>query len=206
MFKARNGNECYLIAIEGPDKLGKATQAARLETALPTLGMKAITEEIPYKDGITRDLIYKMLFDGRAVKHPVLFQTIQATNRRVFQSQFLPNLAQHFDAIILDRWSASTWVYGRATGVSDEQTAAMLDGILDPDLVFVLDGVGFPAAERKHEDDYEKDAEFQARVRKEFQRWAAEHSYAHLINANQAPNMITTQLIDLCRRHLRDNG
>jgi len=202
MYKARNGKECYLIAIEGPDRLGKATQAKRLESSLPVLGYKPISEEVPWQDGVTRDLIYEMLFDGRATQHPVVFQTIQAMNRRIFQAQYLPNLAAHFDAIILDRWTGSTLVYGRATGVSDEQTEAMLSGVLKPDLVFVFDGTPFPSTERQALDEYEKDDEFQHRVRLGFQRYAQETPEAILVDAHRDPNVITNELIEGCRARL----
>jgi dTMP kinase len=202
MYKARNGKESYLIAIEGPDRLGKATQARRLESSLPRLGYKPISEEVPYKDGVTRDLIYEMLFDGRATQHPVVFQTIQAMNRRIFQAQYLPNLAAHFDAIVLDRWIGSTIVYGRAAGVSDEQTECMLSGVIKPDLVFVFDGEPFPAKEREALDEYEKDSEFQRRVRAGFQRYANETPEAHLVDAHRDPNVITDELIAQCRASL----
>jgi dTMP kinase len=162
MFNASNGHQCFIVAIEGPDRVGKATQAALLETALTANKHKATVEEIPYDDGVTYKQIYAMLRSGAVNKHPVVFQTLQATNRRIFQKQFLPTLALHYDVLILDRWNLSTRVYGEASGVSREATDLILEGIVEPDVTLVFDGKPFP---KEGLDTWEADLEFQRKVR-----------------------------------------
>jgi len=162
MYTARNGHQCSIVAIEGPDRVGKATQAKLLEEALTIRNRKATVEEIPYNDGVTYKQIYAMLHSGAVNQHPVIFQTLQATNRRIFQKQYLPTLAIHYEVVILDRWNLSTRVYGEASGVPKDATDLMLDGILEPDVTLVFDGKPFP---KEGLDVWEADLEFQRKVR-----------------------------------------
>jgi len=65
MYTSPNGNTCHLIALEGADRVGKATQSTMLEEALNSRGIKATVEEIPYDDGVTHPEIYRMLKDKK---------------------------------------------------------------------------------------------------------------------------------------------
>ena len=65
MFKSKQGR-CFLVAVEGADMLGKATQTALLEENLNKV-TKAITVEVPWKDEATYAQIYKMLRDGTEI-------------------------------------------------------------------------------------------------------------------------------------------
>ena len=165
MFKAPNGKDCFLVAIEGPDRLGKATQAQMLEDALTKRKHKATVEEIPYDDGVTHPIIYEMLHDGTALQFPIVFQTLHGLNRRYFQKSFLPTLARHYDVVILDRWNLSTRVYGPASNVPNDTTAVILKDIVEPDITLVFDGVGFP---KEGLDFYEKDRQLQEMVRRSY--------------------------------------
>lgn len=158
MFKAPNGKQCTLIAIEGPDRVGKATQAKMLEESLCRLKHRATVEEIPYDDEVSYSRIYEMLRDGSALKFPIVFQTLQGINRRYFQRRFLPTLAGHYDVVILDRWTTSTRVYGAASGVPEETTDMILEGIVEADLTLVFDGKTFP---KEGLDSYELNTELQ---------------------------------------------
>ena len=163
-----NGYSCHLIAIEGPDRVGKATQAKMLEAALNERKIKATVEEIPYDEGVTHPEIYRMLKDGTVNQEPVVFQTLQGINRRYFQTKFLPNLASHFDVVVLDRWNLSTYVYGKASGVVEATTAAILKGVVEPDVTLVFDAPPFP---KEGLDVWEADNVFQKRVREGYRDW-----------------------------------
>jgi thymidylate kinase len=172
MFKASNGRECTLIAIEGADRVGKATQAKMLEDSLCRNKHKATVEEVPYDDGVTYNRIYEMLRDGSALKFPIVFQTLQGINRRYFQTRFLPTLAGHYDVVVLDRWTTSTRVYGAASGVPEETTDAILEEVVPADLTLVLDRSPLPKADL---DSYESNTPFQQAVRQGYlsycERW-----------------------------------
>lgn len=172
MFTTSRGHRCVLVAIEGADRVGKATQAAMLEGALQRHRVKATVEQIPFDDKVTHPEIYRMLRDGSVRRFPTLFQALQGINRRFFQAQFLPVLALHHDVVILDRWNLSTVVYGEVGGVPREETDEILRDIVDPDLTIVLDGPPWP---RDDLDTLEADDDFQRRIRSAY-REACEHA------------------------------
>lgn len=197
MYTSPSGNTCIVIAIEGPDRVGKATQAKMLGHALmgcgpynrdipttktPWWGNKVF--EVPWDDGPIYDEIYRMLEDGTAMKYPVVFQTLHAANRRIFQARELADHASWAEVAILDRWTLSTRVYGTCDGVPVETTERILDGVIEPDLTFVFDGEPFP---KDNLDSYESNNEFQQRVRAEYLTWCDRDPSKYVkINAHRA--------------------
>lgn len=181
MYTSPTGDTCILIAIEGPDRVGKQTQARMLGNALFGIGPNGDQPvgdgkpwwankvyEVPWNDGPIYEEIYAMLRDGSAFEFPVAFQTLHAANRRVFQARELPSHAGWADVVILDRWTLSTRVYGACDGVPVEVTDRILKGVIEPDLTLVFDGDPFPKDEL---DAYEANTEFQQKVRAEYMRW-----------------------------------
>lgn len=201
MYRAPNGQHCFLVAIEGPDRVGKATQAEMLQQGLYQEGLKATIEEIPSDDKVTYPQIYAMLHSGAVDRYPVVFQTLQATNRRYFQVHFLPNLAHHFDVVILDRWNLSTRVYGRVSGVKEDTTEAILDGILEPDLNIVLDGDPFP---KEGLDTWEANLVFQSRVRELYGQYCDQDPKQFVkIEANRPPHDVRQDVLAEVLKRLR---
>ena len=184
-----------LIAIEGADRLGKQTQSDLLLAQLRQRNLRVTCEEVPWKGhNATYDTIYEFLRDGRALEHPVIFQTLQGVNRREMLEGYLDTLRKHQDLILLDRWTPSTWVYGTISGVTEDQTKAILNGVPDPDLVIVLDGESF--AMDKEKDSYEADVELQAKVRKGYLKWAQENG-GHIVNANRDRHEVSRDILDV---------
>jgi thymidylate kinase len=201
MYISPKGHRCFLVALEGADRLGKSTQAKLLEEALEKAKVKAVIEKCPYEDGVTYDRIYEMLYTGEAVKFPVVFQTLQGANRRYFLTQ-LETLAWHFDVVVMDRWITSTWIYGTVAGVPLETTACILDGILDPDLVFVFDGDPFPPTSKT--DSYEANASFQQQVQERYLHWIETHpDIAVRVKANRKVKTITDELVAIIKERFR---
>jgi dTMP kinase len=201
MYTAPNGNTCHLIALEGADRVGKQTQSKLLEEALNSKGFRATVEEIPYNDGVTHPEIYRMLKDGSVNRATEAFQTLQGVNRRFFQHSYLPNLAGHFDVVVLDRWNLSTRVYGAASGVSEDTTGIILHGIVDPDLVIVLDGKPFPKAGL---DVWEADTEFQRTVREGYRNWCERDPQRYVkIDANGTKMQVHEQILERVLGRLR---
>jgi len=195
MYQSPQGHSCFLVALEGADRLGKSTQAKLLEAAMDKAKMKAIVEKCPFKDGGTYERIYEMLRTGEAVKYPTVFQTLQGANRRYFQNSYLPTLASHFDVVVIDRWNTSTLVYGAEAGVPEETTNCILKGIVEPDLVFLFDGQPFVSPDE--DDAYEADKDFQRRLRDRYRAWGEAHpETAIIVNANRGPEVITEELLE----------
>jgi len=195
---------CFIVAIEGADRLGKATQTEILLNNLRRSNIRATHEEVPWKDNITYDLIYKMLNNGDAVEHPVVFQTYQGCNRLIMQTQYLQGLAMHFDVILLDRWTPSTWVYGRVSGVTDDQTETILQDVWDPDFTVILDGKSFDMPD-KRADDYEKSVAFQESIREGYLQWFETHQEnAAIVNANRDRHTVSSDIAEVVLRFLTD--
>jgi thymidylate kinase len=162
MYETPDGHRTFLVAIEGADRVGKATQSILLADALRRRRFSVMAVEVPYADKVTHPEIYRMLKDGSVKRFPSVFQTLQVVNRRIFQTYFLPPLAKHSDVLVFDRWTLSTVVYGSVGGVSSDETEEILRGILKPDVTVVLDAPAWPATNL---DVLETDQSFQRAVR-----------------------------------------
>jgi thymidylate kinase len=163
-----------LIVVEGPDRVGKATQSEMLcDYINNVLKKKACLVEVPIHDNLTYGPIYWMLRTGLAKKLPKTFQWIQCLNRWIFQSFNLVSLEHQFDYIVFDRWSTSTSVYGMAEGLSKEYVNSMYRRLRSPDVVVVLNG---KSHRHEAEDVYEKDTNLQKKVRVLYEDWVIDNS------------------------------
>ena len=181
-----------IIAIEGPDRVGKFTQTKLLQKYITRIGLSAVVVEVPIRSAITYRVIYWMLQNGLAKKFPKIFQWFQFINRKIFQMYTLPVLEEHYDFIIMDRWSLSTIVYGIAEGVPKAYTIGLAKKLREPDFTIILFG---EAHEHIAEDSYEVDASLQARVRLEYAKWALENpKTTKLINCNQDHEIIAKKI------------
>lgn len=172
-----------IIVIEGPDRVGKQTQTNLLKQTFLNYGLLAAVVEVPIRSAVTYHVIYWMLRNGLAKKFPKIFQWFQYMNRKIFQAFKLPQLEENYDAIIMDRWSLSTIVYGAAEGVPKEYTIGLAAKLRSPDHTIILHGKSYV---HEAEDAYEADEALQIKVRNEYANWALN-------------NPETTTLID-CQR------
>ena len=161
-----------VIAIEGADRCGKATQAALLKDYITSIGKTATIVEVPIKDGVTYHVIYWMLRNGLAKKFPKLFQWLQCHNRLIFQWTQLARLEHQYDYIIFDRWSLSSVVYGLAEGLDEEYCNDLYRRLRRPDFTVLLLGKAYA---HEAEDVYEADADLQQRVRDIYAKWGDSH-------------------------------
>lgn len=186
------GHSCrFTVAVEGPDRVGKHTQAQLLASRLQEVGgyRRVGLIETPVKDTQTHARIYEMLRDGRALKHPATFQGLQVLNRVLYQSTGLVHWMHQFDAFVFDRWNASSYAYGRASGLSHDELMCELDLVADVDLTIVLDGMPFPKDDL---DAYERDVKFQDRVRDGYVEWARRVSgqRVYFVDANDTRDAV----------------
>jgi len=160
---------CKMIVVEGPDRVGKATQTELLRQRLSDLGHRVAKVEVPVRTNFAYHVVYWMLRNGLAKSLPRVFQWFQYLNRKIFQRFVLPDLERRHDYIIMDRWSLSTVVYGAATGVPKDFTLKLYDRLKKPDHTFIILG---PAHRHEAEDVYESDAKLQCDVRVGYSTWA----------------------------------
>jgi dTMP kinase len=181
-----------IIAIEGPDRCGKATQSLLLKRELMKYGNATVVVEVPIRSAITYRVIYWMLQNGLAKTFPKIFQWFQFINRKIFQMYTLPMLEEHYDFIVMDRWSLSTIVYGIAEGVPKDYTIGLAKKLREPDFTIILFG---EAHEHVAEDSYEADVSLQARVRLEYAKWALENpKTTKLIDCNQDHKIVAKKI------------
>ena len=179
------------IAIEGPDRVGKQTQASLLRNFLLEKGKSVLLVEVPIKDSITHPVIYWMLKNGLAKKLPNMFQWLQVVNRKFFEWRTLSSAALKYDYVIFDRWSLSTYVYGAAEGLNASVLKTMYDSLKVPDATVVLLG-RLPGLEAR--DSYEKDVGLQTRVNMLYRDWAINNE-AIVINADQHIDIVHQQIV-----------
>jgi len=184
-----------IIVVEGPDRVGKFTQTHLLQEYITGIGLGATVVEVPIRSAITYRIIYWMLQNGLAKTFPKIFQWFQFINRKIFQVFTLPTLEDHYDFIVMDRWSLSTIVYGIAEGIPKDYTIGLAKKLREPDFTIILFG---EAHEHVAEDSYEADVSLQVRVRLEYAKWALENpKITKLIDCNQDHKVVAKKIKDI---------
>ena len=187
-----------LIAFSGADRRGKTTQSKLLVERLSSMGFHTAYVKVPCGDGFTKRLIYRMLFDGRANRNPNMFQFLNFVNKLLFQLFVLPFMMMRYDAIILDRWTLCSIVYGSCGGASVEFCKFLQLPLIRPDITFVLTGDGF---ERNGpSDEYEKDDALQQRVARMYDEESRKHENVGIdaqLGRDAVHGMIMRRVLDL---------
>lgn len=172
-----------LIALEGADKMGKATQSRQLAHVLRRWGDRVKLVEVPVNDGITYRLIYWMLRNGAARRYPNAFQFAMFVNKFVFQATKMLWYRLTNEFIVLDRWSLSGFVYGEAAGVNYVLNVLMYMLLVKPHMTIVIDGL--PLSRKEEQDDvHERDDKLQATVRELYRLWVSLNPENHAIVDN----------------------
>ncbi len=201
------------FAIEGPDKVGKATQSSLLSNSLHDLKLSPHLIEVPSKSHACYSKIYDMLRrreDGSApaMDHPEIFQTYQTANRFHIQDDLQRIAITKVSAqvwqrvVIFDRWHVSSLVYGRAAQMAEDKLAVIGEGMLIPDLTFVLDGAGFNRPELE-DDAYEDDSPFQTKVHRLYQEYGRGDDAVIHIDAHRPREIVHEQIYAAVRATLR---
>lgn len=190
-----------VISFEGRDCVGKATQARLLMedlTGMSSHNKRAVLLELPLETTTTGRAIYSMLESGAAKKWPLAFQATHMFNKLGPQLVCMPYLLATQDFVVLDRWSTSSIVYGRATGVPEWFLRVSAGLLMRPDAVVILDGPSRRPAGSG--DSYERSAALQERVRGEYLVWA-EHNkdVAVVIDATGSPTAVNLRVWNALR-------
>jgi dTMP kinase len=178
-----------LIAFEGLDQSGKATQARRLRARLAQDGARVRLLSFPdYETPIGREIARALA--GEREFGPDTMQLLYIANRFEYKPRLDLWLAAG-DVVICDRYRASSVAYGEAHGLDP----AWLDETqrpLPPALVTVfLDIPPEAGVKRKtaNRDVFERDLALLARVRESYQRQARQPDWV-LIDATPAKDVV----------------
>lgn len=152
----------------GPDGVGKTTAAKFFSEFFEMPYVK-----FPYgSDGNNKASAYsgrvirEILNDTEHPCNPVAFQALQFVNK-VETVPLIQSLEEEFGVVFVDRWFPSAWVYGEVDGVNtawSESLCKVLDGMLQPTLLFVFIGEPF----RKDNDIY---GEKQQEIRELYEKY-----------------------------------
>lgn len=162
-----------IIAIEGADQAGKATQARMLAEALERRGLSTETFAFPDYSTPVGKLIKADLNrvsqprgHGAAPEAPQLLHTLLAANRW----EALPRIRTALDAkdvVLMNRYYHSNLAYGLARGLTRRWLRGLDYGLPEPDVVLILDITAHESFKRKSagRDRFESDAPLLKRVR-----------------------------------------
>jgi dTMP kinase len=169
-----------IIAFEGLDQSGKATQADLLRDRLEAAGVRVAQLEFPdYTTAIARE-IERALRGEREYPADVL-QLLFIANRY----EHRPRIEAWIDqgvVVLCDRYLASSIAYGEAQGLDPDWLTAVQRYLPQPDLTILLDIAPGTAAGRKAagRDRLEHDMTLQARARASYLRQSAQPSWCRL--------------------------
>ncbi|MEE2791866.1 MAG: dTMP kinase [Acidobacteriota bacterium] len=161
-----------LIAIEGLDQSGKATQAQRLRDQLRDEGTRARLVSFPdYGTAIGEEIARAL--QGEREHSPEVMQLLYVANRYERRDDLERWLSGGL-VVVCDRYTASSVAYGEAQGLDTDWLAQTQRFLPVADLTILLDIAPRLAVERKTvgRDRYERDLVLLDRVRESYLRQA----------------------------------
>lgn len=182
-----------LVAVEGLDQSGKATQAQRLRDRLRASGYKSRVVSFPDYGTFLGEEIARSL-QGERDYGPETMQLLYVANR--FERKADIDRWQAAGLIVLfDRYVASGVAYGEAQGLDPGWLETLQVSLPRPELTILLDVAPETAAARKPagRDRYERDLALLTRVRKSYLRQAARPDWVR-IDAEQDPDVVAAEM------------
>lgn len=204
-----------LIAFEGIDGSGKATQAKLLQSFLKSKGMESIVTGEPVYGTPTGDLISQILH-SKEKRDPFSFQLLFSVDRAFHVSNLIePSLQKGID-VILDRYFMSTIAVAVATGVKEEALATLkkVNATFPyPDLIFILDIDHKEASRRMRQirrvtepdrkmDEIEKNLELTKKIRETFLEISKEYKNTFVIDGNRTVEEISKEVLKIVETKL----
>ena len=190
-----------LIAIEGLDQSGKATQAERLRDQLREGGARARLVSFPdYGTSIGEEIARAL--QGEREYGPEAMQLLYVANRYERKADLERWLAGGL-TVVCDRYVASSIAYGEAQGLDASWLTDIQRFLPAPELTILLDIDPALAAERKAtgRDRYERDLALLERVRDSYTRQAEEADWVS-VNGDQTKDAVTAEILSIVSARL----
>jgi dTMP kinase len=190
-----------LIAIEGLDQSGKATQAERLRDQLREGGARARLVSFPdYGTSIGEEIARAL--QGEREYGPEAMQLLYVANRYERKADLERWLAGGL-TLVCDRYVASSIAYGEAQGLDASWLAEIQRFLPAPELTILLDIDPALAARRKAtgRDRYERDLALLERVRDSYTRQAEPADWVS-VNGDQTKDAVTAEIMSIVSARL----
>ncbi len=182
-----------LVAVEGLDQSGKATQAQHLRDRLRASGYRSRVVSFPDYGTFLGEEIARSL-QGERDYGPETMQLLYVANR--FERKADIDRWQGAGLVVLfDRYVASGIAYGEAQGLDPAWLTTLQVSLPQPELTILLDIAPETAVARKTigRDRYERDLALLTRVRESYLRQAAQPDWVR-IDAEQAPDIVAAEM------------
>ncbi|MEE2965841.1 MAG: dTMP kinase [Acidobacteriota bacterium] len=190
-----------LIAIEGLDQSGKATQAERLRDQLREGGARARLASFPdYGTSIGEEIARAL--QGEREYGSEAMQLLYVANRYERKADLERWLVGGL-TVVCDRYVASSIAYGEAQGLDASWLADIQRFLPAPELTILLDIDPELAAERKAtgRDRYERDLALLERVRDSYTRQAEQADWVS-VNGDQTKDAVTAEIMSIVSARL----
>jgi len=178
-----------LIAFEGLDQSGKETQSRLLRERLERDGRRVQSLSFPeYHTPIGREI--RQALDGARDFTPDVMQLLYVANRLEFKPQIDAWLAAG-DAVVCDRYCASSIAYGEAQGLDPVWLAEIQRSLPKATITVLLDIAPETAVRRKSKgrDKYESDLGLLSRVRESYRRQAVAADWCRIDAELEKPDV-----------------
>ena len=191
----------HLIAFEGLDQSGKQTQAERLLAALGTQGRAVHFLSFPDYDTAIGTEIGQALRGSREYA-PDVMQLLYIANRYEHR-RAIESWLEAGDAVVCDRYLASSIAYGEAQGLDASWLREIQTHLPQPALTLLLDIAPEASLERKRRDRdrYEQDLLLLARVRDSYLRQASHTDWLRIDGARDK-DTVTGEVLAAVRSRL----
>lgn len=182
-----------LVAVEGLDQSGKATQAQDLRDRLRASGYKSRVVSFPDYGTFLGEEIARSL-QGERDYGPETMQLLYVANRFERKADIERWHAAGL-IVLFDRYVASGIAYGEAQGLDPGWLTTLQVSLPQPELTILLDIAPETAAARKTvgRDRYESDIALLTRVRQSYLRQAGQPDWVR-IDAEQAPDLVAAEM------------
>ncbi|WP_186381054.1 dTMP kinase [Paenibacillus xylanexedens] len=190
-----------IIAFEGLDASGKATQTKMLVEGLRGRGFSVVSESFPRYEEPIGKLIQSWL-KGEVNLTPEAAHMLYEADRQDFMQALEQYEDAGFDYLIIDRYTLSNLAFGMARGIDLGWLSSLQEQVRKPDTTIILDVAPYESFNRRPErrDRNETDAKLLHRSRGAYDflsRNAADHPNLVLLDASGTKQDVHEAILEL---------
>lgn len=186
-----------IVAFEGIDASGKATQVRMLKEYAEGKGVKVTCFDFPRYETDTGKRIKELLQLEHEDRNPLDLQALMTVNRYECQGT-IEHAQARGDLVILDRYWLSGYVYGAGDGLSKDWLVRIHKNLIQPHQWFITD-ISIDESFRRRpdrEDAYEASVDRLRNARANYIVIASQTPNARILNAMRSPEEIHQEILE----------